>query len=53
MHNIYEVKWLKDSEYVVYYWNPEGDYFNATPLFTGTITEVEAWVSLKTKGYNF
>lgn len=44
----YEITLWQDDEYAVY---KEGAYEEY--LFKGTLEEINAWISLKEKGYNF
>lgn len=47
MSDKYEIRFWQDNEYAVYYKGViEGDY-----LFKGTLEEVNAWISLKEKGF--
>jgi len=49
MNNEYEVRLWQDDIYAVY---NVGDTFSGNYLFKGTLPEVNAWLSLKEKGYN-
>ncbi len=49
----FKIEWKKDNEYTVYDWKPSGIYIGESVLFSGSIVEVEAWVSLKNNGYEF
>lgn len=44
----YEIRIWQDNEYAVYDENNMNE-----PLFIGSLEEVNAWISLKEKGYNF
>jgi hypothetical protein len=45
----YVIRFWQDDEYVVY----REDNIGGEYLFKGTLEEVNAWVSLKEKGYDF
>lgn len=48
MKNKYQIRMWQDNIYAIYENdNPYGEYF-----FKGTIEEVNAWLSLKEKGFN-
>lgn len=49
MNEKYEIHHLKDNEYVVY----EKDDQEGDTLFSGTLEQVNAWISLKEKGFSF
>lgn len=47
MNDKYEIRFWQDNQYAIYYKdNLEGDY-----IFRGTLEEVNAWLSLKEKGF--
>lgn len=47
MKQKYEIKHWQDDQYAVYTMGEYNDY-----LFKGTLEEVNAWISLKEKGYD-
>lgn len=48
MSDKYEIRFWQDNEYAVY----EKDTYDGNYLFKGTLEEVNAWLSLKEKGFN-
>lgn len=47
MKNKYTIEFWQDDEYVVYEVGGDPDRY----VFKGTLVEVEAWISLKEKGF--
>jgi len=50
MEPIYRIEWKMHNQYAVYY---RDDIASNNTLFSGSLPEVEAWISLKEKGYSF
>lgn len=48
MNNKYEIRYWQDNEWAIFL---KGEYGN--PLFIGSVEEVNAWLSLKEKGFDF
>jgi len=51
MENKYEIVWMMDNQYAVYI---RGAYEKGHQyIFSGTLVDVNAWISLREKGYEF
>jgi hypothetical protein len=47
MEKVYEIMWLRDSVYAVTAKDSTGEV-----LFSGSISDVSAWIDLKEKGFH-
>ena len=49
MNEDYEIRFWQDKEWAIY---RKGSSFNSDFLFRGTLEEVNAWLSLREKGFD-